>query len=176
MSKQKKTFDQVDLANLALKHDKDGTKIQEFDMRIDAMGQWYHQGDPIKRLGLVKLFASVLTRLDDGAYWLITPVERGKIEVEDAPFFVVTMDRGGDGKDQVISFKTSLDDQVELGGEHALKMITQSDGQMRPYVNIRGDLDALLARSVYYELAECAEEYNGRFGVWSHGIFHELEA
>ena len=172
---KKTKFDQVDLAQLAVKHDERGTAAQEFDMRIDAMGQWYHQGDMIKRPALVKLFASVLTRLDDGQYWLITPAERGVIAVEDAPFFVVQMAVEGGGQDQQISMTTSLDDQVTLNQDHQLRVVTNPDGLPRPYVTIRGALDALLARSVYYELAELAVEHDGNFGVWSGGVFHPLE-
>lgn len=174
MSKKTK-FDQVDLAQLAKKHDERGTQAQEFDMRIDAMGQWFHQGDQIKRPALVKLFASVLTRLDDGQYWLITPAERGVIAVEDVPFYAVKMDVEGKDKSQIIQFTTSLDDTVTLDKDHGLKVDLQDDGQPRPYVNIRGSLDALLARSVYYELADLAVEQDGRIGVWSDGIFHPMD-
>lgn len=174
MSKKTK-FDQVDLAQLAKKHDERGTQAQEFDMRIDVMGNWYHQGDMIKRPALVKLFASVLTRLDDGQYWLITPAERGVITVEDAPFYGVKIDVENSDKDQIIRLTTSLDDKVVLGKDHGLKVDLQDDGQPRPYVNIRGSLDALLARSVYYELADLAVEHDGRFGIWSGGVFHPMD-
>ena len=172
---KKTTFDQVDLAQLAVKHDERGTAAQEFDMRIDAMGQWYHQGDVIKRLALVKLFAGVLTKLDDGQFWLITPAERGVIRVDDAPFYAAQMAVEGKGKDQAISITTTLDDTVVLGPDHPLRVDILADGQPRPYVSIRGALDALLARSVFYELADLAVEHNGRFGVWSGGAFHPLD-
>ena len=172
---KKTTFDQIDLAQLAKKHDERGTQAQAFDMHIDAMGQWYHQGDMIKRPPLVKLFASVLTRLDDGQYWLITPAERGVITVEDAPFYVVKMDVEDEGQSQQITLTTSLDDTVTLGKDHGLRVETQDDGQPRPYVNIRGGLDALLARSVYYELAELAVEHQDRFGIWSGDVFHPMD-
>ena len=176
---KKTKFDQVDLANLALKHDQKGTQAQHFDMRIDAMGQWYHQGGLIKRQALVKLFANVLTKLSDGQYWLITPAERGVIEVEDAPFFVNRLDVSGSGQGQQITLTTTLDDAVVLGAGHPLRVSQNSaqsaNGQPRPYVSIRGDLEALIARSVFYELAELAVEEDGRFGVWSDGMFHLLD-
>lgn len=172
---KKTKFDQVDLANLALKHDQKGTQAQHFDMRIDAMGQWYHQGGLIKRLALVKLFANVLTKLDDGQYWLITPAERGVIEVEDAPFFVNRLDVSEAGNDQKITLTTTLDDAVVLGQSNPLRVARSPDGQPRPYVTIRGDLDALIARSVFYELADLAVEDQGRYGVWSDGMFHLLD-
>lgn len=169
-SAKKTSFSQVDLAQIAKKHDEKGTAEQHFDMHIDEMGKWFHQGDEIKRQSLVKLFASVLTRLDDDEYWLITPAERGKITVADVPFFVNTMRLEGEGDDQVIYLKTSLDDEVALGSDHHIR-IDDTDPQKgpRPYVNIKGRLDALIARSVYYDLAELAEEQDERFFIKSAG-------
>lgn len=170
-SAKKTSFSQVDLAQIAKKHDEKGTAEQHFDMHIDDMGNWFHQGGEIKRKALVKLFASVLTRLDDDEYWLITPAERGKISVADVPFYVNTMRIEGEGEDQIIYLKTSLDDEIALGHDHHIRI---EDGDAakgpRPYVNIKGKLDALIARSVYYELAEYAEDNNGVFTIKSGGV------
>ncbi|MCE2516768.1 MAG: DUF1285 domain-containing protein, partial [Alphaproteobacteria bacterium] len=149
-------FSQVDLAELARKHEDNGLPAQDFDMRIDDMGTWFHQGGEIKRQALVKLFASVLTRLDDGSYWLITPAERGRIEVADAPFYAPLIEFEGEGNDGRITIITSLEDRVVLGADHTIRVEYDDGGAPRPYVNIRGGLDALLARSVYYDLAERA--------------------
>lgn len=97
------------------------------------------------------------------------------IAVEDVPFYAVKMDVEGKDESQIIQFTTSLDDTVTLDKDHGLKVDLQDDGQPRPYVNIRGSLDALLARSVYYELADLAVEQDGRIGVWSDGIFHPMD-
>ncbi len=172
-SSRKTSFSQVDLAQLAKTHDDKGTPTQQFDMHIDEMGNWFHQGGEIKRTALVKLFASVLTRLDDGTYWLITPAERGQITVADAPFYITSMQVDGEGVGRKIILKTSLDDAVILGEDHQIKVIYDADDPEkgpRPYVNIRGGLDALIARSVYYELAALAEEKDGQFVIVSNGI------
>ena len=175
-TKKKTNFTQVDLAELARKHEDNGLPAQDFDMRIDEMGTWFHQGGEIKRPALVKLFASVLTRLEDGSYWLITPAERGRIEVEDAPFFAPLVEVDGSGEGQVVTIITSLEDRVELGEDHVIRVVYDAAGAPRPYVNIRGGLDALLARSVYYDLAEHAVEGpQGRFGVYSRGVFIPLD-
>lgn len=175
-SKKKNKFTQIDLAMLARKHENNDVAVQEFDMRIDPDGTWFHQGGEIKRKNMVKLFASILTRLDDDAYWLITPVERGQIQVVDAPFFASIIDIEGEGAEQTITITTSLDDKVVLGEDHRIRVEYHDDDTPRPYVNIRGRLDALLARSVYYELAEHAyENEDGQLGVMSQGVFIPLE-
>ena len=93
-----------------------------FQMRIARDGTWYHQGSPIRRVALVKLFSTVLRRDDDGDYWLVTPVERGRIEVEDVPFTAVEMNVKGKGKDQVLSFRTNLDEIVNVDADHPLRI------------------------------------------------------
>ena len=144
MSKKTK-FDQVDLAQLAKKHDERGTQAQEFDMRIDAMGQWFHQGDQIKRPALVKLFASVLTRLDDGQYWLITPAERGVIAVEDVPFYAVKMDVEGAeyliikelAESNVLCDYISMGNKVVMIVEMHVNSITSREERQRLHHNFR---------------------------------------
>lgn len=183
---------------------------QAFDIRIAADGSWYHEGGLIGRPALVKLFASVLQREADGSYWLVTPVERGTIMVEDAPFIVTAMSCDGDGRDQKIRFTTNVDDTILLGRDHPLVMRPPAGSdasseagpdagsgrqaslgdastelrppelrppELRPYVKVRGALEALVARPVFYEIAEqSVAGADGRFGVWSDGVFFPLEA
>lgn len=156
---------------------------QHFDIRIAIDGRWFHEGGLIGRSALVKLFASVLRREPDGSYWLVTPAERGTITVDDVPFIVVSMHREGEGKQQRICFYTNVDDKFLLGPDHPLKMRSRHTEQgvdengLRPYVLVRDNLQARLARPVFYELvALSVAGADGRFGVWSDGIFFPLEA
>ena len=152
---------------------------QEFDIRITADGSWYHEGGLIGRPALVKLFSTVLRREADGSFWLVTPVERGRIEVEDAPFIITAVDMTGDGEDQQLRFRTNVDDEVVLGPENPLVMrpVAGGDaGDLRPYVSVRDGLEALVARPVFYELAGISiAGPDGRLGVWSGGLFFALE-
>ena len=165
---------------------------QAFDICITADGCWYHEGGLIGRPALVKLFASVLQREADGSYWLVTPIERGTIMVEDAPFIITAMSCDGDGRDQKIHFTTNVDDTILLGRDHPLVMrppassdagsgrqasLGDASPELRPYVKVRGALEALVARAVFYEIAEqSVAGADGRFGVWSDGVFFPLEA
>jgi hypothetical protein len=165
---------------------------QAFDIRIAADGCWSHEGGLIGRPALVKLFASVLQREADGSYWLVTPIERGTIMVEDAPFIITAMSCDGDGRDQKIHFTTNVDDTILLGRDHPLVMrppassdagsgrqasLGDASPELRPYVKVRGALEALVARPVFYEIAEqSVAGADGRFGVWSDGVFFPLEA
>lgn len=150
----------------------------EFAMRIDRAGDWYYEGTPIRRLPLVKLFASVLRRAEDGSYWLVTPVEQGRIEVEDVPFVAVELRREGAGRAQCLQLRTNLDEWVGIGEEHPLRTVAGVDGARIPYVLVRGRLEARVARPVFYELVELAEPApDGRadvIGVWSGGRFFPL--
>src|SRR3954454_2704130 len=100
---------------------------------------------------LVRLFASVLRRADDGSYWLVTPAEQGRIEVEDVPFTAVEMRRSGDGREQAISFRTNLDDWVPLDPEHPLRTVPDAGGAEVPYLLVRDRLEARLARPGFFE-------------------------
>lgn len=146
----------------------------EFDIRIARDGTWFYQGSPIQRLPLVKLFASVLRR-EGGEYLLVTPVERGRIVVEDAPFVAVALNAEGAGKTQTLSFTTNLDEIVPAGPDHPLRVETAPDGEPSPYILVRPGLEALLARPVFYELVDLAAEAEidgeRQFGVWSGGMF-----
>ena len=169
----KKSLSQIDLAQIARTHDKKGAPTQNFNIHIDSNGKWFHQGIEIKRKSLVKLFASVLTKLDDDCYWLITPAERGKITVQDAPFYVNNIEIKKNAPNQKIILKTSLDEEITLGKKHLIRIEydTQNPNKgPRPYVNIRGRLDALIARSVYYQLADIAQQKDEQFFVISDGI------
>jgi len=153
---------------------------QVFDIRIAADGSWYHEGGLIGRPALVKLFSTVLRREEDGSYWLVTPVERGRIEVDDAPFIITSVEATGDGETQQLRFVTNVDEVVALGPEHPLVMrpVANGDaGDLRPYVTVRDGLEALVARPVFYELAEISVTGpDGLLGVWSGGGFFALES
>jgi uncharacterized protein len=153
-------------------------ELGDLDMRIARDGTWYYRGSPINRIPLVKLFASVLRREDDGSYWLVTPAERGRVTVEDAPFIAVEVDMQGQGRDQRLIFRTNLDEIVTAGPDRPLRVETAADGTPAPYILVRPGLEARLARPVFYELAELGqeEEIVGErlFGVWSGGLFFPL--
>ncbi|MSO96757.1 MAG: DUF1285 domain-containing protein [Rhodospirillaceae bacterium] len=150
----------------------------DFNMRIDRSGIWFYQGSPIGRLALVKLFSTVLRRDDEGLYWLTTPVENGRIEVEDAPFIAVEALFEGQGRDRIIKFRTNVDDVVTLDSNHPLRVAFDASGQEpRPYICVRANLEARLARSVYYHLVEIGEpsdQDEAVFGIWSSGQFFPL--
>ncbi|OWJ65648.1 hypothetical protein BWR60_18635 [Inquilinus limosus] len=149
---------------------------EAYDIRIGRDGTWYYHGSPIRRLALVKLFATVLRRDVAGDYWLITPAERGRITVDDAPFVAVAVDVTGRGEDQVLTFRTNLDHVREAGPEHPIRVTFAADtGEPSPYIRIAEGLDALLSRPVFYELAEIAVSHDGRMGVWSHRTFFPLD-
>ena len=147
-------------------------------MRIARDGTWRYRGSPIERPALVKLFASVLRRENDGSYWLVTPAERGRVTVEDAPFIAVALDVQGEGQNQRLIFRTNLDDIVAAGPEHPLRVETDAEGTPAPYILVRPGLEARLARPAFYELVDLgvAETIAGepKFGVWSEGVFFEL--
>lgn len=152
---------------------------EDFDFAIARDGTWYHQGTAITRPRLVKLFAGVLRREGDGSYWLVTPVERARVHVEDAPFTAVEMRLRGDGSGSVLAFRTNLEDWVEAGPDHPIRVEEAPEtGEPSPYIVVRDGLEALIVRSVFYELAELAEPAvrEGRevLGVWSHGTFFPL--
>lgn len=150
----------------------------DLGIRIARDGTWHHHGSPIGRLPLVKLFASVLSRDADGSYWLVTPAERGRIEVEDVPFLAVELTAAGDGRGQQLIFRTNLDDIVTAGPDNPLRVETAANGEPAPYILVRDGLEARLARPVFYELVELGSEQQvggaAQFGVWSGGAFFRL--
>jgi uncharacterized protein len=151
----------------------------DFDIRIAADGTWFYRGSPIGRKALVKLFATVLERDADGEYWMVTPVERGRVIVDDAPFTAVEMSTRGQGMAQIVSFRTNVDQWIEAGPEHPIR-VTQApgSGEPRPYILVRDRLEALILRPVFYHFVDATveERHHGRnaVGVWSNGIFFPL--
>lgn len=153
----------------------------DFGLFIRRDGTWFYRGSPIGRKPLVKLFASVLRRDDEGHYWLITPAEKGRIEVEDVPFVAVEASIAGAGREQTVTLRTNLDEIVTVDREHPLRVENDPmTGAPAPYVLVRDRLEARLARPVFYELVEHGEERNegGRqiLGIWSAGEFFRLGA
>jgi len=153
----------------------------DYPIRIARDGMWYYRGTPINRKPLVKLFSSVLKRGPAGDFWLQTPVERGRIQVDDAPFTAVELSREGEGPHQVLRFRTNLDEWVAAGPEHPIRVAEDpGTGEPSPYVLIRDGLEALIVRSVFYELAELAVErpaaIGSELGLWSGGRFFTLGA
>jgi hypothetical protein len=145
----------------------------DIGLKIRRDGTWTYQESPIGRIALVKLFASILRKDADGRTYLVTPVEKIGIDVEDAPFLAVEMAVRGEGRDQHLTFRTNVDDVVTVDPDHPLRFERQGpDGGSKPYVLVRGRLEALCTRSVYAELVELAEARDGdasNVGVWSGG-------
>jgi hypothetical protein len=151
----------------------------DLNMRIDRNGIWYYYGSPITRQELVKLFASVLKRDESGEFWLITPAEKGTIEVEDAPFIGVELLSTGADRLQVLKIRTNVDEIVTIDAHHPLEIdLDPKTGEPAPYITVRDGLRARLARPVYYELVELGTEAPGdrknQYGIWSSGIFFTL--
>ncbi|MER8390669.1 DUF1285 domain-containing protein [Mesorhizobium sp. M0045] len=131
----------------------------DLDMEIKQDGTWFYLGTPIGRMPLVQLFSSVLRKDEDGRTYLVTPVEKVGIRVADAPFIAVEMDVSGAGDGQIITFRTNVGDVVEAGAGHPLRFVDEDEtGGLKPYVLVRGRLEALVARPVMYELVEHGEE------------------
>ena len=149
----------------------------DIGMAITADGQWHYRGSPIGRQRLVKLFSRVLWRDDDGRHYLVTPAEKVDVAVADAPFLAVEMEVQGSGKDRALIFRTNVDDAVAVGPEHPLRFATEPEsGGVKPYVLVRGRLEALVVRSLTYDLLELVEEdENGRAGLYAGGVFFQLE-
>ena len=145
------------------------THCGDSEMRIARDGTWFHQGSPIGRQAMVRLFSTILRREPDGGYVLVTPVEKLDIQVEDAPFVAVEMKAEGSGRDAKLAFRLNTGELLTAGPEHPLRFAGTAD-EPRPYLHVRGRLEALVARPVYYDLAELALE-NEPPGVWSDGAF-----
>ena len=144
-------------------------------MWIARDGSWFHEGRPIKRPAMVRLFASILRREPDGGYVLVTPVEKLDIAVEDAPFVAVEMKSEGEGGDRRLAFRLNTGELIVAGPAHPLRLDARYDGP-HLYLEVRSSLEARLARPVYYELAEMAlAEGAEPAGVWSSGVFFPME-
>lgn len=144
----------------------------EIDMRIAADGTWFYRGSPIGREALVRLFASILRREPDGRHVLVTPVEKVGIEVEDAPFLAVEVAAEGEGPNRVLSFRTNAGEIAAAGPQRPLRFETEArTGGLKPYIRIRGGLDALATRALAHELVALADAKDGAPGLWSGGMF-----
>jgi uncharacterized protein len=143
-------------------------------MRIDREGRWFHEGRPIARSAMVRLFASILRRERDGSFALVTPVEELAIDVEDAPFVAVEMKSEGAGKGRRLAFRTNVGDLVIADADHPLRVEEGPEGP-RPVLTVRRGLEARIARPVFYELADIAlSEGADPPGLWSRGRFFPL--
>ena len=165
------------------------SRVGEIDIRIAANGDWYHDGSLIKRFAIAKLFATILRRdrddglrrdrddglrrdrcRDDGEYFLVTPAEKLRIRVDDAPFLAIDMESDGQGYARRLLFTTNVGDVVLADAAHPLTVVTQPNGEPRPYVEVRDGLTALIARSVFYRLVELADvDENGAASICSAG-------
>lgn len=151
----------------------------DLDMRIAADGLWYYMGTPIGREALVRLFSTVLRKDEDGRTYLVTPVEKVAIVVDDAPFVAVEMTRHWDEGQQVLTLRTNVGDAVEVGPAHPLRFAGEEGTQgIKPYLHVRGRLEALLARPLLYQLVDWGEtravDGVDMFGVASRGIFFPI--
>ena len=149
----------------------------DLDMRIAADGTWFYQGTPIGRPALVRLFSTILKR-EDGKHFLVTPVEKVGIKVDDAPFLAVEMQREVTDQEPSLRFRTNVDDWVDCDKAHRLRFEAAADGGLTPYLHVRDDLWAKVTRALYYDLVDMGEErvVDGRamFGVVSAGEFFAM--
>ena len=149
----------------------------DIGLKIRSDGVWLYQASPIGRMPIVKLFASILRKDDDGWTYLVTPAEKIDVAVEDAPFLGVEMAVSGEGAAQVLTFRTNVDDVVTVDAAHPLRFVSQQpDGGLKPYVLVRGRLEALVTRAVYADLVALAVPRTGHsgVGVWSGGVWWEM--
>jgi uncharacterized protein len=149
----------------------------DLDMRIAADGTWFYQGTPIGRPALVRLFSTILKR-EDGKHFLVTPVEKVGIRVDDAPFLAVEMQKQDGEQGPMLRFRTNVDDWVDCDAAHRLRFEAAGDGGLTPYLHVRADLWARVTRPLYYDLVDMGEErvVDGRamFGVVSAGDFFAM--
>jgi len=149
----------------------------DLDMRIASDGTWFYLGTPIGRPALVRLFSTIL-KVEDGKHFLVTPVEKVGITVDDAPFLAVEMLREQDSRGPVLRFRTNVDDWVECDAEHRLRFETADDGGLMPYLHVRADLWAKVTRALYYDLVDMGEERvvdgTAMFGIVSAGEFFAM--
>lgn len=130
----------------------------DIDMEIRADGTWFYMGTPIGRAPLVRLFSTVLRKDEDGKTYLVTPVEKVGIRVEDAPFLAVEMSVSERDGENVLTFRTNVGDVVEAGADHALRFVVYGENhELKPYLHVRGRLEALVSRAVMYDLVERGE-------------------
>ena len=146
----------------------------DLDIRIARDGTWFYLGTPIGRHELVKLFSSIL-KLEDGNYFLVTPVEKVGIKVDDAPFVAVDFEASGKGEAQAIRFITQVEDEVTAGSDNPIRVERDPEtGEPSPYVMIRRGLEALIDRKSFYRLVDIGAHKDDWFGVWSGGEFFPI--
>jgi hypothetical protein len=149
----------------------------DLDMRIASDGTWFYMGTPIGRPALVRLFSTIL-KCEDSKHFLVTPVEKVGIRVDDAPFLAVEMQQETVGRDRMLRFRTNVDDWVPCDSAHRLRFEAAADGGLTPYLHVRADLWAKVTRALYYDLVDMGEErmVDGRpmFGVASSGEFFAM--
>jgi uncharacterized protein len=149
----------------------------DLDMRIASDGTWFYMGTPIGRPALVRLFSTILKR-EEGKHFLVTPVEKVGIRVDDAPFLAVEMQKDDEGSGPLLRFRTNVDDWVDCNSAHRLRFTTAADGGLTPYLHVRSDLWAKVTRALYFDLVDMGEErmVDGRlmFGVSSAGAFFPM--
>jgi len=150
----------------------------DLDMRIARDGTWFYLGTPIGRKPLVKLFSSII-RKDGDDYFLVTPVEKVGITVDDAPFVAIDFDVTGAGPDQVLTFLTNVDDRAVAGVDNPLRVVRDpASGEPSPYVLVRANLEALIDRKSFYRLVDLGAHHDVEgvrwFGVWSQGVFFPI--
>ncbi len=151
----------------------------DIDMRIGRDGTWYYMGSPIGRKPLVRLFSRVLRHDDDGRYYLVTPVEKLGIRIDDAPFVAVELVATGEGRGQVLTFRTNVDDVVTADAAHPIRVeVDPATGEPSPYILVRDRLEALIGRSVFYQMVELGgierRADTDLYGVWSKQTFFPI--
>lgn len=149
----------------------------DLDMQIKRDGTWFYEGTPIGRPALVRLFSTIL-KLEDGKYFLVTPVEKVGLTVEDAPFVAVDFEVTGGGTAQVVTFTTNVGDSVAAGPDNPIRVVRDTTGEPSPYVMVRAGLEALIDRKSFYRLVDLGEAHcvdgTDWFGVWSGGAFFKI--
>jgi len=149
----------------------------DLDMRIAGDGTWFYLGTPIGRPALVQLFSTILKR-ENGKHFLVTPVEKVGIRVDDAPFMAVEMRIEHDARGRLLRFRTNVDDWVACEAGHALRFERAADGGLTPYLHVRADLWAKVTRALYYDLVDMGEERmidgEDMFGIESGGEFFAM--
>ena len=146
----------------------------DLDMRIARDGTWFYLGTPIGRKELVRLFSTIL-RQDDDKYFLVTPVEKVGIKVDDAPFVAVDFEATGSGLDQSLTFETNVGDFTIAGKDNQIRVVRDAQsGEPSPYVHVRAGLEALIDRKSFYRLVDIGAHHEDWFGIWSGGQFFPI--
>lgn len=146
----------------------------DLNMRIARDGTWFYEGTPIGRFELARLFSTIL-KLENGKYFLVTPVEKVGITVDDAPFVAVDFEAEGTGDAQVLTFETNMGDRTVAGPENPIRVERDPiTGEPSPYVHVRAGLEALIDRKSFYRLVDIGAHHNDWFGLWSGGAFFKI--